>query len=591
MVKRKKNYFSFLIVFVLSFSIAFSSVFLGEINTRAGLFDDIGKTLKDFGRKTKKAGKSYKKSIKAKKSYKQAKKAAKKALEKDTDDEKKYSLKHNGSNPARVNDKIKFTLKHAKHSSRYPVTFSVTNGEITSKSGNHCYVKATEKGKLKVYAYYKGYTYSRTIKVKNRTKKDSATLTNGKTPCLNKSSVTISHLAPGSFTLEVKNYNGKVKWYLSGKDITVSSFMSSNVSRKKLGSSNPITITAASYGKAYIYAKIKGKILRCYVKSKVGLKKKTTVNVQRESNIIVGESITCGTTKNPGKFKWSSSNTKVATVKNGVVTGKKAGTAKIEAKYKKGNTVYVYKVHVVDSQMNYAYTIYLGKSKTISVSKKVFWSSTSPGKLKITSPKSGKASAKVTVKAVSKKKDIVYIYGSDKNKNHIYKLKFKLKKKKKDKDASNDGSDDGSGDGVSIDNSPGGSSGGGPGGSPGGNSGGSSDNNSAPDSTPSNQSQANSGKKKIIRKIYHTEKLIMRSTQTTRPGRIVLQNVPNSKGTVWYYYGNDNYLNTIDPYSNYLDLFINGNTGATAMFAERTIKTTKNKVYVDQYPIKIVVIQ
>ena len=588
-MKRKKNCFSFLIVFVLSFSIAFSSVFLGEFSAQAGIFDNIGKLMKDTVRKTSKTANSYKKSAKAKKTYKQAKKEAKKVLKKDDDDEKKYSLKHSGSDPAYVNDKIKFTLNHAKHSSKYPVSFSATNGDITSKSGNHCYVRATKKGKLKVYAYYKGYTYSKSVKIKERKKKDSVTDSSGKTPYLNKTSVTMSHINGGSFSLEVKNYDGKVKWYLTGQDITMEAGfgMFKKVSKKSLGTSNPITIKVNSLGKATVIAKIKGKTLTCHVNSKVGLQKKTEVNVKRESNLVVGETITCGTTNDPSKFEWSSENTKIATVnQKGVVKGKKAGTTTIKAKYKKGNTVYVYKVHVVDSQMNYAYKIYFGKSKTVAVSKKVYWSSTSPKKLKITSPKSGKASAKVTVKA-AKNKDIVYIYGSDKNNNHIYKLKFKIVKNKSDKDSSGDGSDSGSGDGVNVNNSSGSGPGSGPGSSPGT----SSSNSPGIGSNPTNQSQANEGKKKIIQKIYHTEKLTMKSTQVSRPGRIDLKNVPNSEGTVWYYYGNDSHLNSIDPYSNYLDLFINGNVGTTAMIAERTVKTTKDKIYVEQYPIKIIINQ
>ena len=98
-------------------------------------------------------------------------------------------------------------------------------------------------------------------------------------------------------------------------------------------------------------------------------KTKATINVGNKVQLEL---------KGANKASWASSNTKVATVKNGSVSGKKAGTAKITAKYK-GKT-YTCKVTVKNpAKLNLkSVTLVEGgkeKLKVKNVSGTVKWSS------------------------------------------------------------------------------------------------------------------------------------------------------------------------------------------------------------------------
>ena len=96
-------------------------------------------------------------------------------------------------------------------------------------------------------------------------------------------------------------------------------------------------------------------------------------------------------------------------------------------------------------------------------------------------------------------------------------------------------------------------------------------------------------KQKVYTKIYKTEVLTIKSSLSQRKGRIELANIPNTRGTTWYYPSDDNMIRKLDAYANYSDIFVRDNRGITAVIAERKIKETKDKTYYEQYPVKIII--
>lgn len=113
-----------------------------------------------------------------------------------------------------------------------------------------------------------------------------------------------------SITLKVKGTSKKARWSTSDKK--VATVKNGKVTGKKEGT---VTITA----------KVGSRKLTCTVTVKPALSKtKTTV--------LVGNKTTLTVKGTKSKVTWSSSRKKIATVKNGVVTGKKAGVTYIIAK-------------------------------------------------------------------------------------------------------------------------------------------------------------------------------------------------------------------------------------------------------------------
>ncbi|MDR0197468.1 MAG: cellulase family glycosylhydrolase [Oscillospiraceae bacterium] len=133
-------------------------------------------------------------------------------------------------------------------------------------------------------------------------------------PKLNKTSRT---LVPGeTYALKLSDAEASVTWSSSDSKVAAVS--------KTTGK-----VTAAANGKAVITAKSGGKSYKC------------AVTVQRnrikyaKSAIEIGETLSCALLgKNTEKVKWSSADTKIASVSSkGVVTGKSAGKTKITASF------------------------------------------------------------------------------------------------------------------------------------------------------------------------------------------------------------------------------------------------------------------
>lgn len=114
-----------------------------------------------------------------------------------------------------------------------------------------------------------------------------------------------------SKTLKVKGTTKKAVW---------------GTSKKKVATVKNGKVTARKRGKATITAKISGRTLKCKVTVVTPKLSATKLSVQKGGSKKLKIK---GTT---AKVKWSSSNTSVATVKKGVVTGRKNGSAVITAK-------------------------------------------------------------------------------------------------------------------------------------------------------------------------------------------------------------------------------------------------------------------
>ena len=182
--------------------------------------------------------------------------------------------------------KVKGTKKKAKwYSSNKKVA-------TVSKKGN---ITATGKGTATITAKVGSKKYKCKVKVvKPKINKTSKTVVKGKT-----------------YKLKISGTSSKVKWSSKNKSVA-------KVSKKGV-------VTAVKKGTAVIKAKVNGKKLYCtiYVENK-GI---------AQSSIAVFKGRTYGlTTYGLSDIKWSTSNKAIATVdKNGLVTGKKKGTAIIYA--------------------------------------------------------------------------------------------------------------------------------------------------------------------------------------------------------------------------------------------------------------------
>ena len=134
---------------------------------------------------------------------------------------------------------------------------------------------------------------------------------------LNKTTVDI--FTGKKITLKVKGTKAKAKWSSSDKSIATVS--------------NKGVVKAKNPGTAVITAKINGKKLKCTVTVKE--ETKLSLDVSKKT-ILTGDNFTINATVTPDEMvslvTWESSDTSVATVENGVVTGIKEGTATITAK-------------------------------------------------------------------------------------------------------------------------------------------------------------------------------------------------------------------------------------------------------------------
>ena len=142
---------------------------------------------------------------------------------------------------------------------------------------------------------------------------------NAATAKLNKTKLSLN--VGKSYTLKLKNVSGKVKWTTSKKSVaTVSS--KGKVVAKKAGSAN---ITATNNGKKFV----------CMVTVK-NVKAKS-IAIKKSVTLTKGSSSTLKCTLKPSnvtvkKVKWSSSNSKIATVSStGKITAKKSGIATVTA--------------------------------------------------------------------------------------------------------------------------------------------------------------------------------------------------------------------------------------------------------------------
>lgn len=183
---------------------------------------------------------------------------------------------------------LKDTFSTVKWKTSNKKKATVSYGKITAKAA----------GKVTISAVYKKKTYKCAVTVKKGTVK------------LNKKKLTLTK--GDSYQLSLNNAGGKVKWKSSNKKIKVNS-----------GG----VVTAYKKGKATITAKLGKKSYKCKVISKSP--KTISTKFKKSFSLRKGRKLKL---KLKGKYKWKSSNKKIAIVKKGTVTAKKSGTVKITAK-------------------------------------------------------------------------------------------------------------------------------------------------------------------------------------------------------------------------------------------------------------------
>lgn len=225
-----------------------------------------------------------------------------------------------------------------------PITWKSSDNKIV-KVDQKGKITAKKKGKAKIYAKVGDKTINCSIQVDE--------------PKLNSKSVKM--VKGGHTTLKVTGTKQKIKWSSSDKRIAV----------VKDGK-----VTGKKVGKTTITAKIGTSKYTCKV-AIVETKLKTT-----SMKIAVNGKRPISTKKKETKIKWSSDNKKIATVNsNGMVTGKKKGTAVITAKIKDVN--YTCKVTVENPKLSKkSISLEYGKNTVLKVKDTTMnakWSSSNSG--------------------------------------------------------------------------------------------------------------------------------------------------------------------------------------------------------------------
>ncbi len=206
-----------------------------------------------------------------------------------------------------TNKKVTWTTSNSK-------VATVSNGKITAKSAGTATITAkTSNGKK---ATCKVTVKNVTVNAKSvKLSKTSVTLGKGKSTTIK------ATVSPSNTT------NKKITWTTSNKKVAT-------VSNGK--------ITAKGVGTATITAKTaNGKKATCKVTVR-NLPTKVKLN-RTSASLKKGKTVTLKATVTPGKnvistVTWSTSNSRVATVKNGKVTAKAKGTATITVKTTNGKT-------------------------------------------------------------------------------------------------------------------------------------------------------------------------------------------------------------------------------------------------------------
>ena len=196
--------------------------------------------------------------------------------------------------------------------------------------------------------------------------------------------------------------NKKVTW--KSNKSSVASVNSKGVVSTKKGKTGKATITATADGKK---ATVKVEVVK-------KAKKATKVTLKKTASLKKGETLALQATLSPKKatstLKWSTSNKKVATVSNGVVTGKSAGIATITVKAEKKTAKCV--VTVSEGKANLSKTkgtVKVGKTLKITLKGKgdSITSCTSSNKKVATVTKKGvvkgKKAGKADITVVTKK--------------------------------------------------------------------------------------------------------------------------------------------------------------------------------------------
>ncbi len=139
---------------------------------------------------------------------------------------------------------------------------------------------------------------------------------------------------------------GKGKSYALSEDFTISKKTSYKTSNKKVATARNGKITGKKYGKAKVTVRNNGKTYVYKVTvSKVYLTKQNVkLNVKKSATVKVKGA--------KGKVKWTSSNKKVATVKNGKIVARKKGKTVVTAKVKATGAVLKCQVTVTTGSGN-----------------------------------------------------------------------------------------------------------------------------------------------------------------------------------------------------------------------------------------------
>lgn len=217
---------------------------------------------------------------------------------------------------------------------------NATNKKVSWSSSNKKIVTVSSKGELK--AIGKGTAY-----ITCKAKDGSGKYTKCKVTVTKKVNVTKITLNTTKKTI-VTGASYTLKSTISPSNASVKSVKWSTSNKKVATVSSKGVIKGIGVGTAYIYCKAtdgSGKYTRCKITVKQGITK-ISLNTTAKS-IYTGKTYTLTPTVSPSKaynknVKWSSENTKIATVtSNGVVKGISAGTTYIVCKAADGSGKYV----------------------------------------------------------------------------------------------------------------------------------------------------------------------------------------------------------------------------------------------------------